>query len=46
MTLVPHFVAGRKTPGDSGRTQDVFNPVEGEVSAQVPWPRRRRPRRP
>ncbi|MBS6029348.1 MAG: CoA-acylating methylmalonate-semialdehyde dehydrogenase [Kocuria rhizophila] len=36
MTLVPHFVAGRRTPGDSGRTQDVFNPVEGEVSAQVP----------
>ncbi|CAL8897094.1 hypothetical protein PGAAJM_03410 [Kocuria varians] len=36
MTLVPHFVAGRRVEGGSGRTQDVYNPVQGTVSAQVP----------
>ena len=31
-----HFVAWRKTQGESGRFGDVFNPATGEVQARVP----------
>jgi malonate-semialdehyde dehydrogenase (acetylating)/methylmalonate-semialdehyde dehydrogenase len=30
-----HFIAGRSTPGTSGRTGDVFNPSHGVVAARV-----------
>ncbi|MDO5366998.1 CoA-acylating methylmalonate-semialdehyde dehydrogenase [Kocuria sp.] len=36
MTQVPHFMSGRRVEGTSGRFQDVYNPVKGEVAAQVP----------
>ena len=36
MTQVPHFISGRRVEGTSGRFQDVYNPVKGEVAAQVP----------
>ncbi len=36
MTQVPHFISGRRVEGASGRFQDVYNPVKGEVAAQVP----------
>ncbi|OBF88967.1 methylmalonate-semialdehyde dehydrogenase (acylating) [Mycobacterium sp. 852002-51152_SCH6134967] len=34
-TQVPHFIDGKRTNGQSGRTGDVFNPSTGEVQAQV-----------
>ncbi|MGV0604094.1 methylmalonate-semialdehyde dehydrogenase [Mycolicibacterium flavescens] len=34
-TQVPHFIDGKRTNGQSGRTADVFNPSTGEVQAQV-----------
>jgi len=30
-----HFIAGRRTAGESGRTSDVFNPSTAAVKAQV-----------
>ena len=36
MTQIPHFIAGTRVPGESGRFGDVYNPVEGKVAAQVP----------
>jgi malonate-semialdehyde dehydrogenase (acetylating)/methylmalonate-semialdehyde dehydrogenase len=35
-TLIPHFIDGQRTGGQSQRTADVFNPNTGEVQAQVP----------
>src|SRR5690606_19399076 len=32
----PHFVAGKRTPGASGRFGDVAWPMTGEVAARVP----------
>jgi malonate-semialdehyde dehydrogenase (acetylating)/methylmalonate-semialdehyde dehydrogenase len=32
---IEHFIGGRMTPSASGRTQDVFNPATGQVSASV-----------
>ena len=32
---IAHFVAGQSSPGKSTRTQDVFNPATGAVTAQV-----------
>ena len=32
---VPHFIAGKLTPGQSGRTLDIYNPATGEVSGKV-----------
>ncbi len=32
---INHFIAGRAAAGTSGRSQDVFNPATGAVSAQV-----------
>ena len=34
-TTIAHFVAGQSCPGKSTRTQDVFNPATGAVTAQV-----------
>ncbi|KUH94920.1 methylmalonate-semialdehyde dehydrogenase [Mycolicibacterium acapulense] len=34
-TQVPHFIDGKRSNGQSGRTADVFNPSTGEVQAQV-----------
>ncbi|KUI16810.1 methylmalonate-semialdehyde dehydrogenase [Mycobacterium sp. GA-1285] len=34
-TQVPHFIDGKRTNGQSGRTADVFNPSTGQVQAQV-----------
>ena len=36
MKDLPHFVAGQKIPGASGRFSDVFNPATGEVQARAP----------
>ena len=36
MTQIPHFIAGTRVPGESGRFGDVYNPVQGMVAAQVP----------
>ncbi|MEX5268343.1 CoA-acylating methylmalonate-semialdehyde dehydrogenase [Kocuria sp. CPCC 205261] len=36
MTQIPHFIAGTRVPGESGRFGDVYNPVRGTVAAQVP----------
>ena len=36
MTQIPHFIAGTRVPGESGRFGDVYNPVQGTVAAQVP----------
>ena len=35
-TQIPHFVDGKRTPGASTRTADVFNPSTGAVQAKVP----------
>ena len=35
-TQIPHFVDGKRTPGQSTRTADVFNPSTGAVQAKVP----------
>ena len=36
MTQIPHFIAGTRVPGESGRFGNVYNPVQGMVAAQVP----------
>src|SRR5690625_6590001 len=36
MTELTHFIDGQHVSGVSGRTKDVYNPVRGEVTAQVP----------
>lgn len=36
MTQIPHFIAGQRVTGTSGKFHDVYNPVRGEVAAQVP----------
>jgi len=36
VTQIPHFIAGTRVPGESGRFGDVYNPVQGTVAAQVP----------
>lgn len=36
MTQIPHFIAGTRVPGESGRFGDVYNPVRGTVAVQVP----------
>lgn len=36
MPQIPHFIDGSRTEGTSDRFQDVYNPVRGEVAAQVP----------
>ncbi|MFL9823335.1 CoA-acylating methylmalonate-semialdehyde dehydrogenase [Rhodoplanes sp. SY1] len=33
---IPHFVAGARVPGRSGRTAPVFDPATGEVTGTVP----------
>ena len=33
--LIPHYINGQRSPSDSGREQDVFNPATGEVSGRV-----------
>ena len=38
---VTHWIAGRATPGTSGRTQDVINPASGRVTGRWRWPPRR-----
>src|SRR3979490_1399608 len=34
-TQIPHFIDGKRTLGQSGRTADVFNPSTGEVQGLV-----------
>lgn len=34
-TRIPHFIDGQRTPGQSARTADVFDPNTGAVQAQV-----------
>jgi malonate-semialdehyde dehydrogenase (acetylating)/methylmalonate-semialdehyde dehydrogenase len=34
-TLIAHWIEGRLTPGESGRTSPVFNPATGEETAVV-----------
>ena len=31
-----HYIGGRKVPGDSGRSGDIYNPATGQVTKQVP----------
>ena len=35
MRSIGHFIGGREVKGTSGRTADVFEPMTGEVQAQV-----------
>src|SRR5277367_871955 len=35
MRSIEHFIGGREVKGSSGRTADVFEPMTGEVQAQV-----------
>src|SRR6201986_3456531 len=35
-TQIPHFIDGKRTPGQSTRSADVFNPSTGAVQAKVP----------
>ena len=35
VTVYPHWIAGRATPGTSGRAGDVFNPSLGVVASRV-----------
>ena len=35
-TNLHHYINGKKEPGDSGRTGDIYNPAIGEVTKQVP----------
>lgn len=32
---IAHYIGGQMTTGDSGRSQDVFNPATGQVSGKV-----------
>ena len=34
-TRISHWIDGRRTPGTSGRTAQVFNPATGEQTAEV-----------
>ena len=36
MDEIQHYIGGKRVPGKSGRTADVFNPATGEVQAHVP----------
>jgi malonate-semialdehyde dehydrogenase (acetylating)/methylmalonate-semialdehyde dehydrogenase len=36
LATIPHFIAGRRRPGTSGRTGPVFDPARGTVAAEVP----------
>ena len=36
MEELSHYLNGARTPGNSGRFADVFNPATGEVQAKVP----------
>ena len=36
MHQVTHFIDGQRTEGTSGRTKEVFNPVQGAPQATVP----------
>jgi len=36
MRTIGHFIGGREVKGTSGRTADVFEPMTGDVQAQVP----------
>src|SRR5580658_10208587 len=33
--VIPHYVAGRRVPPDSGRLGPVYNPASGELAGQV-----------
>ncbi|NGX98191.1 MAG: aldehyde dehydrogenase family protein, partial [Candidatus Afipia apatlaquensis] len=35
MRTIGHFIGGREVKGTSGRFADVFEPMTGEVQAQV-----------
>ncbi|MES2354272.1 MAG: CoA-acylating methylmalonate-semialdehyde dehydrogenase [Pseudomonadota bacterium] len=35
LQVIPHWIGGKRVPGNSGRTSDVFIPATGEVGAQV-----------
>ncbi|MCV7109560.1 aldehyde dehydrogenase family protein, partial [Mycolicibacterium setense] len=35
-TQIPHFIDGRRTPGQSTRTADVLDPNTGQVQTTVP----------
>jgi len=35
MRMIGHFIGGREVKGTSGRFADVFEPMTGEVQAQV-----------
>ena len=35
MEEIGHFIDGKRVPGKSGRTAEVFNPATGEVQARV-----------
>ena len=35
MRMIGHFIGGREVKGTSGRFADVFQPMTGEVQAQV-----------
>ena len=35
MQELGHFIDGKRVPGRSGRSADVFNPATGEVQARV-----------
>ena len=36
MSVLHHFIAGRRVAGTSGRFGSVFNPATGETTAQIP----------
>jgi len=36
MSPIAHFIGGQRQAGQSGRSQDVFNPATGAVTGQVP----------
>ncbi len=35
MTVIPHFIGGRRWEGTSGRLAPVFNPATGDISGEV-----------
>ena len=37
VTVLSHFIDGRRVPGESNRFGDVYNPATGRVSARVPF---------
>jgi malonate-semialdehyde dehydrogenase (acetylating)/methylmalonate-semialdehyde dehydrogenase len=36
LRAIPHWIAGKAVPGNSGRTANVYNPATGQVQALVP----------